>query len=322
MKTALVLGITGGFGGHVAEALAADGWRLRALLRDPARLPERFRDVEVVAGDASRIDDVRRAAAGTGLIVYGVNAPYPRWDDTVLPWLDATAQVAEAGRRTIVFPGNVYNFDPADGPLFNERSPMHPPTPKGRLRLAMEGRLQRAGENGARVVIVRCGNFIGAHAHSTWLRHLVKATRHGYALSAAGPSNVKHAWAYLPDVAQTVVQLLKHTESLPAFSVFHFRGHEASFEDFAAAIRRATNRAVVMKRFPWWLMHLATPFSPWVRSLIEMRYLWENEIHLDEARLVSMLGGPVPHTPLADALLQSGLVARDHGVAPVHPSVA
>ena len=42
MKTALVLGISGGFGGHVAQALARQGWGIRALLRDPARLPARF----------------------------------------------------------------------------------------------------------------------------------------------------------------------------------------------------------------------------------------------------------------------------------------
>jgi nucleoside-diphosphate-sugar epimerase len=310
MKTALVLGITGGFGGHVAEALARNGWRLRALLRDIARLPERFRDVEAIAGDASRIDDVRHAADGTQLIVYGINAPYHQWDNTVLPWLDVTAQVAEARRLMIVFPGNVYNFDPADGPIFDEHAPMHPVTPKGRLRQAMEARLRRASENGARVLVVRAGNFIGAHAHSTWLRHLIKPARHGYALSAAGPRDVRHAWAYLPDVAATIAELLEQPAALPVFSVFHFRGYEASFDDFAAAIQQASGKAVAMKRFPWWLMRMAAPFSPWIRSLFEMRYLWQHAVHLDESRLAAALPMPVPHTPLPVALLQSGLVRR------------
>ena len=308
MKTALVLGITGGFGGHVAEALAARGWRLRALLRDVAKLPDRFKTVEAIAGDASRLDDVRRAAEGVQLIVYGINAPYPKWDDTVLPWLEVCAQVAEAQRLTIVFPGNVYNFDPADGPLFDEQSPMHPITPKGRLRQRMEARLQRASERGARVLIVRAGNYIGAYAHSTWLRHLIKPTRHGYALSAAGPRDLKQAWAYLPDVAHSIAELLAPDKALPAFSVFHFKGYEASFNDFAAAIREASGKSVSMNNFPWWTLRLAAPFSPWFRSLLEMRYLWEREVRLDERKLMDML--PVPHTPLPEALLQAGLVTR------------
>jgi nucleoside-diphosphate-sugar epimerase len=310
MQTALVLGITGGFGGHVAEALAANGWKLRALMRDTSRLPERFQNVEVIAGDACHFDDVRRAAEGTQLIVYGINAPYPQWDKTVLPWLDITAQVAEAQHLTIVFPGNVYNFDPVDGPLFDERAPMHPLTPKGRLRQSMEARLQRASENGARVLILRTGNFIGAQAHSTWLRYLIKSTRHGYTLSAAGPRELKHAWAYLPDVAATIAKLLEQPVTLPAFSVFHFKGYQVSFDDFAVAMQTASGKAVAMKKFPWWLLRLAAPFSPWIRSLFEMRYLWEKEIHLDETRLVTNLAMPIPHTPLPVALLQSGLVAR------------
>jgi len=307
MKTALVLGITGGFGGHVAEALAASGWHIRALVRDPARLPARWQTTEVLRGDAARTEDVRRAAEGVDLIVYGINAPYPQWDGTVLPWLDVTAQVAEAGKHTIVFPGNVYNYDPADGPVFDERAPMRPVSHKGELRKAMEARLKLASERGARVLILRCGNFIGAGAPGSWLAHLLRHGRHGYTLSTTGPRDLQHAWAYLPDVAQTVVALLARAATLPAFSVFHFRGHEASFDDIAATISARTGERVRFKRFPWWLLRLAAPLSPWFRSLVEMRYLWEADIRLDDSRLTLTLGAP-PCTPLADVLTAAGLI--------------
>ena len=34
-RTALVIGVTGSFGGHAAQALLKHGWRIRALARDP-----------------------------------------------------------------------------------------------------------------------------------------------------------------------------------------------------------------------------------------------------------------------------------------------
>lgn len=308
MKTALVLGITGGFGGHVAEALAANGWRLRALVRDPARVPRRWQAAQVLTGDAARIEDVARAAEGVDVIVYGINAPYPNWDRTVLPWLEVSAAIAEANRLTIVFPGNVYNYDPADGPVFDEHSPMRPVSHKGELRAAMEARLRLASERGARVLILRCGNFIGAHVSGSWLAHLLRHSRRGYVLSTTGPRDLKHAWAYLPDVAQTVVALLARSESLPAFSVFHYRGCEAGFADIAGTVRAKTGERVRFRRFPWWLLRLAAPFSPWFRSLVEMRYLWEADIRLDETALTQALGAAAPRTPFGDALEAAGLI--------------
>jgi len=312
MKTALVLGITGGFGGHVAEALAANGWRIRALVRDPARLSPRWQAADVRTGDAARFEDVARAAEGVELIVYGINAPYPQWDGTVVPWLDVTARVAETRRLAIVFPGNVYNYDPADGPLFDERAPMRPVTHKGELRQAMEARLKLASARGARVLMLRCGNFIGAGISGSWLAHLLKRSRQGYVLSTTGPRHLKHAWAYLPDVAQTIVALLAQAATLPVFGVFHFRGYEASFDDIAATVAAATGERVALKRFPWWALRLAAPFSPWFRSLVEMRYLWEREVRLDETRLSALLGNALPSTPLAEALKSAGLIGANN----------
>jgi len=48
-------------------------------------------------------------------------------------------------------------------------------------------------------------------------------------------------------------------------------------------------------------VRLASPFVETLRELLEMRYLWERPIGLDNARLVAFLGGE-PHTPLETAL--------------------
>ena len=37
-RLALVIGATGGLGGALADRLLADGWRVRALHRDPDRV--------------------------------------------------------------------------------------------------------------------------------------------------------------------------------------------------------------------------------------------------------------------------------------------
>lgn len=71
-RTALVTGATGYIGGLLVPRLLDDGWKVRVLTRSSERL--RGRDwidrVEVVEGDATSADDLRRALAGTDVAYY------------------------------------------------------------------------------------------------------------------------------------------------------------------------------------------------------------------------------------------------------------
>jgi nucleoside-diphosphate-sugar epimerase len=309
-KTALILGISGGFGGSVARALARQGWQIRTLVRDPARLPERFRGAEVVLGDAGDREIVRQAAAGADLVVYGVNPAGYRWDGVALPMLENTASVAEDLGLTVVFPGNVYVLDPDDGPEFDEGAPLHPVTHLGELRRAMEMRLQRAAQQGARVIVLRMGDFIGAGSRSAWMGQLLRRKGDGYTLSATGPRDLEHSWAYLPDAARVVVALVDKGDELEPYSVFHLRGYRASLRQISDAVREATGKEVRFTGFPWLLVYGMAPFSALFRGLAQMRYLWRRRVNLDEGKLARVLGGSVPRTPLAQALQESGLLTE------------
>jgi nucleoside-diphosphate-sugar epimerase len=309
-KTALIMGISGGFGGSVAQALARQGWRIRALVRDPGRLPERFRGAEVIVGGAEDRERVRQAAAGADLIVYGVNPPGYRWDGAVLPLLENTASVAEELGLTMVFPGNVYVLDPADGPEFDENARLHPLAHLGGLREAMERRLQKASQRGARVIVLRMGDFIGENANGTWIRFLLRRKGESYTLRTPGPRDLEHSWAYLPDAARVVASLADKADELEPYGVFHFRGYRASFRQIADTIREASGKDVRLVGFPWSLIYLAAPFSPMFRGLVQMRYLWKRRVNLNEDKLSAVLGGTVPHTGLAQALQESGFLAE------------
>ena len=308
MKTALVIGISGGFGSHVAQAMLNNGWHIKALMRDTTKLPKHLGKVDALHGDAANSDDVRKAAQNADVIVYGVNIPYPRWNKEALPLLENTVKVAEDLQQTIVFPGNVYIFNPDDGPVFSEKTAANPVVEKGLIRQKMEQRLKEATTKGAKVLILRAGDFIGAGAPSTWMQELIKPRKKSIKLSSAGPRDLNHSWAYLPDVAQTIAELLQNKEQLPAYSVFHFKGYQISFNEIANAIHTATGKPVTQTNFPWWLIRLVAPFFPMLRNLLEMRYLWNREVNLDEEKLCNTLGKPVPHTPLPVALEQAGLI--------------
>ncbi|HEY0295330.1 MAG TPA: NAD-dependent epimerase/dehydratase family protein [Bordetella sp.] len=305
--TALVLGASGGVGGEALRQLRDAGWAVRALQRGPAGEAAQRDGIIRLQGDAMNRDDVLRAARGCEVIVHAVNPPgYRRWGELVLPMIDNTIAAAVAERATIVLPGTVYNYGPDAFPMLTEDAPQRPLTRKGAIRVELERRLRDAVRDGARAIVLRAGDFFGPRARNNWFSQgLVKPGRPVGVVNQPGNPGVGHAWAYLPDVARTMVALLARRETLEPFARFHLAGHwDDDGTKMAAAIQGAAGRhggRVKLKAFPWWLVPLAAPFVPTMRELLEMRYLWREPVRLDNARLVGVLGAE-PHTPWEEAV--------------------
>jgi nucleoside-diphosphate-sugar epimerase len=329
-RTALVLGATGGIGGEVASHLAVRGWTVRAMHRDPAKLSADAGAATGfiwVRGDAMVAGDVAAAAKGASVIVHAVNPPgYRNWAKLVLPMLDNTIAAARASGARILLPGTVYNYGPDAFPTVTETSPQNPVTRKGRIRVEMERRLRAASTSGVKVLIVRAGDYFGPKAGNNWFsQSLVKPGRPVAAISYPGRRGVGHQWAYLPDVAETMVRLLEPETPLDAFEVLHMDGQwDEDGTKMVDAIRRVTGDAnLKVGAFPWGVIRLASPFVPLFRELAEMRYLWEVSVRLDNSRLVATLGAE-PHTPIDEAvrttLIGLGCLLGDVSAAQRHLS--
>ena len=310
-RSALVLGASGGIGGEVMRQLRAAGWQVRAMKRGLPASAARVdaSGVEWVPGDAMSAADVRAAAEGCAVIVHAVNPPgYRDWSTLVLPMVDATIAAACATGATLVLPGTVYNFGPDAFPRLREDDPQRPVTRKGAIRVEMERRLETASARGARVLVVRAGDFFGpgASRNSWFAQGLVAVGRPVTRVNVPNAPGVGHQWSYLPDAARSIVALLERRATLPAFARFHLAGHwDEDGTRMAEAIRRVvarrTGRAPSARPLPWWLLTLAAPFSTTMREMREMRYLWRTPVRLDGTRIAQVLGQE-PHTPLDDAV--------------------
>ncbi|ATQ44494.1 NAD(P)H-binding protein [Caulobacter mirabilis] len=307
-KTALVLGATGGVGGEMTRALIRHGWRVRALARRPEAAPA-MTGVEWVKGDAMDRASVVAAAQGASTIVHAVNPPgYRNWAGLVLPMIDNTIDAAAAaGGARIVLPGTIYNYGPDALPLLKETSPQTPVTRKGRIRVELERRLEAAAEIGVPSLVLRCGDFFGPRPGNNWFSQgLVSAGKPVAAVTYPGPLEIGHAWAYLPDVGETAARLLAFGDDLAPFATFHMEGHWLEHGgQMVEAIARAVGRPdLPVKTLPWTALRLAAPFNETLREMLEMRYLWQAPIRLDNRRLVALLGAE-PRTPLNVAVKAS-----------------
>jgi nucleoside-diphosphate-sugar epimerase len=300
MERALVIGASGGFGQAVARDLLARGWEVRALRRAAGR-PLALAGLRQIEGDAFDREAVRRAAEGVGVIVHAYNAPYPRWRTELLPPARNVAEAAIDNAACIVLPGNVYGLGPDFSRPLRETDPRQAPTRKGRLRNELEAELEQATVRGARLLNVRCGDYMGPNAKNTWFHFLTEKAIRGGALLDPCRGDIAHEWAYLPDVARATGDLLIRRAELSPNETFHFSSYQLSSRELLAAINEALPEPRPIRRMPWTLLRLITPFSPLLREVHEMKYLWDQPVLLDDRKLSAFLG-KVQHTPLAAAV--------------------
>ena len=103
-----------------------------------------------------------------------------------------------------------------------------------------------------------------------------------------------------------------------------FAGHTATGHDWQAVLAEWAQEqgwlrgsALRVQAMPWGWMRLASPVVPVLRTLQAMRYLWQVPHALDSAALAQH-AGPLPHTPLREAL-RASLALLD---GPAQPSAA
>jgi len=313
---ALVLGANGRLGAAAVQAFAAAGWAaLAQARRQPDALPPGAAHVALPLDDAAGL---AAAASGARVVVYAVNPLYTRWDAEALPLFRQGLVVAQRLKATFMLPGNVYNFGAGMPSTLNRRTPQLPTTRKGEIRVEMEHELRTLAASGAlRGIVIRAGDFFGGGSGSWMDLVIVKSLRRGK-LVYPGPFDVRHAWAYLPDLARAFVAVASHADELPAYADLPFAGHTLNGAALLAAIERAASTLVVAQSgsfkhgsMPWGVLKLGGLVVPMWREIAEMSYLWHVPHALDGAALAAAVG-PLPATPI-DAALHEALLALGYG---------
>ncbi len=264
--TVLILGASGRFGRHAAEAFWNAGWRVRVFDR--------------------AADDLTTAAMGADVIVNGWNPKYADWERDVPRLTEQVIAAARASRATVIIPGNVYVYGKGSPEVLSAETPHRATNPLGRVRRSMEIAYREAG---VRTVILRAGDFIDTEASGNWFDMIVAAKLFKNQVTAPGDLDVPHAWAFLPDMARAAVCLAERREMLESFEEVLFPGYSLSMRQMVDVIERATGREVTLKRMSWLPLLLAAPFWPMGRKLLEMRYLWSMPHRLDGARFDALL---------------------------------
>lgn len=283
-----VLGSNGHLGNVAMRGFADAGWDVTGLGR-VNRKP--VPGTRFVAGDADDVEVVKAAIAGADVVVYGLHLRYDQWGDgraerQLQVVLDA---MGESG-KTLMFPGTIYNYRAADrtvSPGLRQSGEQ----PRGEIRIRLEAMLRAAADAGKiQVIILRAGDFFGPGGRGEWFDGAMLMDRAKGKIYHLGALDLRHSWAYLPDLGRAFAAMAEKRGSLKAFENFHFSGHWVSHGQMMAAIQAGIGRSMTVAPLQWWMLRAIGLVNPVMRDIYRMRYLWQNEMELVDPRLDALMG--------------------------------
>jgi nucleoside-diphosphate-sugar epimerase len=312
-STVLILGARGRFGQAVARAFVKAGWQVHGQIRPGAKglsIP----GVKWLPISLSDFASLSAASTGATVVVNALNPVYTHkaWSTEALPLLESAIRVTRELNATLIQPGNVYNFGEEMPAVLKVDTAQVSKGVKGRIRIAMEKRLQQATNDGAlRAIVLRAGDFFGTGT-GTWLDQAVAKDLKKGRITWPGKLDVATPWAYLPDLALALVRVAERGEQLPAFSQLHFTGHTATGQEWINVLTSVAREngwlseidEPKVSAIPWALFRLLGPLMPTFAALAEMQYLWRTPHRLDNQELRSLIGDE-PRTGFEDAVRQS-----------------
>jgi len=301
-KTVLVLGANGNFGQAAVTAFAKAGWHVIAQARSGLKAMVAGLDfIQCDALDTSGLLAQLQFAKlpKPDVVVHALNPNYAHWESMLPPVTAAAIKIAKASNALMMVPGNVYNFGNQLPELLTEQTSFFASNTKARLRIEMEQQIAEEAQHGLQSVIIRAGDFMGGNR--TWFDMAITKSLHKNCVTHMGPDHVQHAWAYLPDLAEVFVRVAEQRQKMSNYTVLHYPGFTLTGQQLHQSIEQLLGHPLKHKNMHWGMFKLMAIFSPLLKSVMEMQYLWQRSHQLDGKKLESLIG-PLPSTSLAQAL--------------------
>ncbi len=285
-----IFGAAGAIGPVAAAELMSRGHRVRLVGRNAARLAGVAAGAEPFVADLMDPRETVAAATGMDAVLSAVGVPYHHFE-LHPPMMRTTLAAAKAaGVDRLIHISNVYPYGRPQTALVAETHPREPHTRKGRWRKEQEDLVLAAHDaGGLKTLALRPPDFYGPTAANSMADYALKSMLAGKPADVLSPINTPHEWIYVPDLAPVIADLFERPHAFG--TAYNIAGPGTlTVRQFAGKLFAAANREVRVREAGPLLLRAFGVFNPMMRELVEMSYLYETPVLLDDTKLRGLLG--------------------------------
>ncbi|HWB99101.1 MAG TPA: NAD(P)H-binding protein [Bryobacteraceae bacterium] len=294
MTHVAIFGAAGPIGHVVGAELDRRGIPFRVVGRTRSKLESifgRMQNAEVFDADLADLRSAGAAARGVDTIIYTVGVPYTHFE--LHPKLMRAVIEAAASMHVqrLVLVTSVYSYGVPQARKVSETHPRQPAAFKGKMRKEQEDAVLEADAQGKiRGMVIRLPDFYGPYADSSLANPILRAALAGKTANWLGPVSTPHEFLYVPDAGPVIPELASRDDCYGQAWNLGGAG-EITGAAFIQKVYLAAGREPKFRSVGKTLLRMAGWFNPLMRELPEMLYLQETPVILDDAKVVSKLGG-------------------------------
>lgn len=304
-QPAAIVGAAGAIGHAVVAAWTRRGLPCRAIGRDRARLESAFGgQVEIAPADILDPASIEGALAGAGAVVYAVGVPYPQFELHPVLMRKAVEAARRAGVARMAVVSSVYSYGAPQTGRVAESHPRQPQARKGRLRKEQEDiALAADGRGGLRTLVLRLPDFYGPHAELSLADQVFQGALAGKPANWIGSPDLPREFLFVPDAGPVIADLMGREDAFGEAWNLAGPGTITGREFIREAYRLAGAQPRFRSAGPW-VLRMGGLFNPLLRELVELHYLAETPVILDDSKLQRQLGA-IHKTPYAEGIRQT-----------------
>lgn len=306
MKTAIVLGATGGTGQVIVSELLSRGVRVIAFGRSEKKLKALMEEhnlnqqLSYKLGDVYDYQTIVDAAKDAEVIFKCVGVAYHEMEDKLHLVGESVMKAANIlGKKIAIVDGiYVYGHQVAKG---DENHPKQPHTKKGKLRVEYENLVFSNKWENAKALIVRLPDYYGATSQNSYLQPTLEGMASQKMSMFFGNLKTPREYVYLPDAAKMIVNIAENDDAYGENWNIPGAGVISGKEIIQIAREVTGNRKMVVPLTKNTVRLMGLLDKKFMREVVEIMYLTEEGFVLSGEKYEQRIG-PIPATPFRKGL--------------------